>query len=423
MKKKFFKWLRLLFILIFVVSVGVIALYPFKGRDLTLSVETTEVNYEMQFTWKELHNTDKIIISHAFVEDEHLQNIRVFGTFQSICLATFTANDLEMGMEENQTPIFKESAKEKIIALSDSFLLERLCIVEGFLALFMFMFFISFAIEEKLDPDNRNNHGPVYEVKRFFSDIVKYAYYMVYAARTDLKAEVANSYLNRLWWLLEPFFTMLVYVIVFGKIMGRSIENYATFVYSALLMWTFFSKTVNYSVKLVRNNKDIVTKVYVPKFVILISNMFLNLFKLLFSLIVLVGMMFIFKIKLSVATFYVFPVYAVMILFSFGVGMIMLHYGVYVDDLSYAVEIALRMLMFLSGIFYELTTTLSEPLGTIMLCFNPMAFFIDTMRNALVYGRVVNIPLLGIWFMVSLILCCIGVHIVYRNENGYVKVV
>jgi len=404
-----------------IASVIVVAVYPFRGRDLMLSVETTEETYEMQFMHEELQSADKIMLSHSLMKGEQIQKICVYGTFRSICLKTFKASDLEA--EENQTPVFKDAAKENLVALSNSFLLERLCIAEGILIFFLLIYVISIIIEEKLDPSIRNNHGPVYEVKRFFKDIVKYVYYMIYAARTDLKAEVANSYLNRLWWLLEPFFTMLVYVIVFNKIMGRSVEHYPIFVYSALLMWTFFSKTVNYSVKLVRNNKDIVTKVYVPKFVILISNMLLNLFKLFFSLIVLVGMMFIFKVKVSFTIFYALPAYIVMILFSFGIGMILLHYGVYVDDLSYAVEIALRMLMFLSGIFYEMTNTLSEPLGTMMLCLNPVALLVDTMRNALVYNRIVNIPLLGIWFLLSMIFCCIGVHIVYKNENGYVKVV
>ena len=70
------------------------------------------------------------------------------------------------------------------------------------------------AVIEKRTENNWDNHGPIFEVKKFFSDIKKYGQYMVYAAKTDLKAEVANSYLNRLWWLLEPFFSMLVYVIV-----------------------------------------------------------------------------------------------------------------------------------------------------------------------------------------------------------------
>ena len=205
--------------------------------------------------------------------------------------------------------------------------------------------------------------------------------------------------------------------------MGASIENYATFVFSSLLMWNFFSKAVNYSVKLVRNNKDIITKVYVPKFVILASNMFLNLFKLMFSMIVLLIMLIVFRVQIRLEVLMVVPAYVNLILLAFGVGMLLLHHGVYVDDLSYAVSILLSMLMFLSGIFYDVLTTLSEPLNIMMLSFNPVAMMVDTMRNALIYGEITNVPLIIIWFLISLLLCCIGVHIVYKNENSYVKVV
>lgn len=421
MKKAIFKWIRGLLAIMFVIAVSVVALYPFHGRDLTLKVRTTKEVYDLSVLKEEVDSGNVIVLVEDLEENEEIEKIDAYGTFSSISLKTFMKNDVEI-IEKAQV-VFKEEARQNLVDLSNTFLLERLCVAEVFLIIFMLLFIITFVIEEKADPNNRNNHGPIYEVKRFLADIKKYAYYMVYAARTDLNAEVANSYLNRLWWLLEPFFTMMVYVVVFGKVMGHSVENYATFVYSALLMWTFFSKTVNYSVKLVRNNKDIVTKVYVPKFVILISNMFLNLFKLLFSLIVLVGMMIVFKVPIGFETLYAIPAYCVMMLLAFGAGMILLHYGVYVDDLSYAMDIVLRMLMFLSGIFYVLKDTLSDTLGTMMLCLNPVALLIDTMRNALVYKQITNVPLLAVWFLISLVLCCIGVHIVYKNENGYVKVV
>ena len=208
-----------------------------------------------------------------------------------------------------------------------------------------------------------------------------------------------------------------------GNIMGGNVENYATFIFSALLMWNFFSKTINYSVKSVRNNKDIITKVYIPKFVILLSNMVLNLFKLLFSMTVLVVMILIFRVHIGVNLLWFILSYIVMMLLSFGLGMIFMHFGVYVDDLSYAIGILINMLMFLSGIFYDVMTTLPDPLNSLMLCLNPVAMLIDTMRNALLYNTASNLPLVGVWFLISVILCGIGVHIVYKNENSYVKIV
>ena len=57
------------------------------------------------------------------------------------------------------------------------------------------------------------------------------------------------------------------------------------------------------------------------------------------------------------------------------------------------------------------------------MCINPVVIFVDTMRGALLYNRIANIPLIGIWTVLSLLIGYIGIHIVNKNENGYVKVI
>lgn len=180
---------------------------------------------------------------------------------------------------------------------------------------------------------------------------------------------------------------------------------------------------MNYSVKCVRNNRDIVTKIYVPKYILLLTNMVLNFIKLLFSFAVLIVMLCIFHVPISWTVIWLIPSYLLMLLLAFGIGMIFLHYGVFVDDLGYAVNILLSMLMFLSGIFYDVITSLSEPLNHMLMCINPVVIFVDTMRGALLYNRIANIPLIGIWTVLSLLIGYIGIHIVNKNENGYVKVI
>ena len=134
-------------------------------------------------------------------------------------------------------------------------------------------------------------------------------------------------------------------------------------------------------------------------------------------------MMIFFRVHIGIHIFWVLPSYIVMILFSFGAGMILLHFGVYIDDLGYAVGILLNMMMFLSGTFYDIMSGLSSPLNALMLCLNPVALCTDTMRNSLLYNEVENLPIMAVWGLASLILCWIGVHIVYKNENSYVKIV
>jgi ABC-type polysaccharide/polyol phosphate export permease len=91
--------------------------------------------------------------------------------------------------------------------------------------------------------------------------------------------------------------------------------------------------------------------------------------------------------------------------------------------LGYAVGILLQMLMFLSGVFYDVITSLPKPLNALMLCMNPVSMFIDSMRNALLQNIVCNVPLIVLWTVISILLCYMGIHIVYKNENSYVKVV
>ncbi|MDE7312823.1 MAG: ABC transporter permease [Eubacterium sp.] len=439
-----YRRIRMFIVLLFVAGVLVAAAYPFDNRNLTIAwISDNGEEFEISLSNQEIAGREcSMLRIPELFEKVLITKVRFYGKSRTMRIMEMTPSGFygfladpaasgvaweDSGMlitpADGQVLYMNEAFLDKMQELSSAYLQERLLLIGILGCVMLLAMMLVTAIEDWKSEENWDNHSLLHEVKKFVSDMDRYKQYMYYAAKTDLKAEVANSYLNRLWWLLEPFFNMLVYVIVFGKIMGNSIENYATFIYASLLMWNFFSKTINYSVKLVRNNKDIISKVYVPKFILLFSNMILNFIKLLFSLTVLVPMLVIFHVHITWTVVWIIPAYLVLILLSFGVGMIFLHFGVYVDDLAYAVGIVLNMLMFLSGIFYDVMTTLDTPLDGVMLALNPVAMTIDTMRNALLYGTVANVPQILLWMAVSAILCCIGVHIVYKNENAYVKIV
>ena len=63
------------------------------------------------------------------------------------------------------------------------------------------------------------------------------------------------------------------------------------------------------------------------------------------------------------------------------------------------------------------------PLNGLLLCMNPVAMFTDTMRSALLGNEVQNVPLIILWLVLAMFLSYIGIHIVNKNENGYVKVI
>ena len=54
---------------------------------------------------------------------------------------------------------------------------------------------------------------------------------------------------------------------------------------------------------------------------------------------------------------------------------------------------------------------------------NPVAFIMNELRKCMIYSATPNLKLLGIWFAVGVLLSVVGVKIIYKYENSYVKVV
>ncbi len=259
-------------------------------------------------------------------------------------------------------------------------------------------------------------------MKKFFQDIKKYYKYIMYATKSNLKTEVANSYLNWLWWILDPLCFMLVYTFIVEIVFKTSEQYLPVFVLIGLTAWNFFNATVMSSVKLVANNKSIVTKVYIPKYVLVLIKMFTNLFKMMISWGLILIMMLIFKVPYTLYMFQFLPVLIVLFILSFGIANILMHFGVFVEDLSNVMTIVLKLTFYLSGIFYAISTRVPAPYNRILLNLNPIALIIDSFRKTFLSAHLVNYRMLGFWLIIGIILSIIGVKTVQKYENSYAKV-
>ena len=260
-------------------------------------------------------------------------------------------------------------------------------------------------------------------MKRFFNDLKKYKNYVLYATWADLKTEIINSYLGWMWLVLEPLAFMFIYMFIGGVVFKSKVEYYPIFVFIGLTMWNFFNKTVVASVKLVASNRDTVTKVYLPKFLLLFIKMGVNLFKMAVSFLLVVIFMIIYKVPITWNVLWFLPLVITVITFTFAVSIILMHLGVFAEDLVNLVNIALRLVFYLTGVFYDLNTRIKNgTVRTLLLNFNPMANFIFNMRNVLIYSKGIVGFWTLIWFIFSIILSIFGIRTVYKYENTYVKV-
>lgn len=435
--------LKWLITLVFIIALIMIMTFPFPARTLHIMAACERGEIEIG-TYNRLWEGDSRIACYIPEGCERLKNIHIVPEWKSVYLKEYGNEEFLACVEEisagwveiqedwivlrdtqGQEAVWYlyEGMKEALNPLSGSMLEERIVMSGYAVAVFLVLMCICIAKEAECARKIKFRRGIVSELKRFAADIRKYRRYINYAARMDLKAEVANSYLNRLWWLLEPFFNMLVYVVVFGNVLGGNINNYGCYVFCALLMWNYFARVIEQSVSLIRANKNIIMYVYLPKYVLVLTSITLNFYKLLFSHIVLIIMLVVSGVEFGFPMLWAIPAYMILLLLCFGLGMIIMHFGVYIDDLRYAVVILLQIMMFLSGVFYNIKTTLSQWLGTVVLYANPAGTLIDTLKSALMFNSVRNIPMLLMWLCISVSLVFCGIITVYKNENTYVKVI
>lgn len=260
-------------------------------------------------------------------------------------------------------------------------------------------------------------------MKRFLNNIKKYFKYAIYSARADLKSEVAGSYLNWLWWILDPLCFMMIYIFVAGVVFKSSEPYFPVFIFIGLTVWDFFNKTVNASVKIVSNNRAIVTKIYIPKYILILQKTFVNMFKMSISWILVFALMIIFKVPLTINFLWFIPLLMIIYLITFGISCILLHYGIFVEDLANVTSLALRLVFYMSGIFYNLATKVPSPYNKILLRCNPVAYIINAFRNIFLKNQAPSLIMMGGWTIAGILLIIIGIHIIHKYENSYAKVI
>lgn len=258
--------------------------------------------------------------------------------------------------------------------------------------------------------------------KRFCADIKKYYRYSIVSAKCQLKAEVANSHLNWLWWILDPLCFMVIYTFIFGYVFNSKEQYFPVYIFIGLSVWNFFNKNLMGSVKIVKANKSIVSKVYFPKYILLLTKTWVNGFKMLISFGIVALMMVAYRIPISLNILFLLPIVLTLGLLTFGCSCFLLHYGVYVEDLSNVTNIVLKVLFYLTGIFYNIEKRIPE-WGTILNRYNPVAFLISSMRQCLIYKEAPDYTMLLFWLAFSVFFAIAGIGKIYKEENSYVKAI
>ena len=199
----------------------------------------------------------------------------------------------------------------------------------------------------------------------------------------DLKNRYQNTALGFLWSLLNPFLLAMVLYFIFSHLFGSE-ENFAVNLLVGIMAWRFFATGTSASLGAIVGKPSLVTKVYIPRQILVLSNTLANLISSLLEFIVLLPILFALLGYLPV-TVLLFPVvHLVYFWFIFGAGLLLSSLFVYFRDLNQIWEVLINVLFFCSPIIYPLTIVPAYLMPYYRL--NPITQFIAMYRDVMVAG-------------------------------------
>ena len=199
----------------------------------------------------------------------------------------------------------------------------------------------------------------------------------------DVKVRYKQTALGASWAILQPFLTMVVFSLFFGRLANMPSDGipYPIFSYAALVPWTFFANGVTQSANSLVLNSNLIKKVYFPRLVIPIAGVFSGFIDFGLAFIVLIGMMLWYGFVPTVNVIWLPLLILLAVVTSLGVGFWLSAVNVQYRDIRYIVPFLIQMWMFVTPIVYP-SSLLPEPWRT-LYGLNPMAGVVEGFRWAL----------------------------------------
>jgi len=173
---------------------------------------------------------------------------------------------------------------------------------------------------------------------------------------TDFKLRYQGSVLGYMWSLLRPLLLFGVLYVVFTHVIrvGDKVPHYPAYLLLGLVLWTFFVEATNSGMNAITGRGDLVRKVSIPKYTLVVSSTMSAFVNLCFNLVVVVIFMIIghvpFRINILIAPIY----FAELVVFCMGLGFLLSTLYVKFKDISHIWDVILQAMFYIVPLIYSL---------------------------------------------------------------------
>ena len=227
----------------------------------------------------------------------------------------------------------------------------------------------------------------------------------------EVKARYKQSILGYFWVILNPLAQMLVMSFAFSiilRIPTNSSGNipYSIFLFVALLPWTLFTNSISSAAGSLVNSSSLITKIYFPRTILVISTIIAKIIDFLFALSILVVYMIVYQIPITWNILWVIPIFLIQQIFTLGLSLFFAAANLLYRDIQYLLNMILLLWLYATPIIYP--ADIIPDKFRIFFQANPMAVIINAYRQVILGGGAPKYTSLLIGLGVSVVTLLIG---------------
>jgi lipopolysaccharide transport system permease protein len=255
-----------------------------------------------------------------------------------------------------------------------------------------------------------------------FKDIWAYRELLFFLTWRDVKVRYKQTALGAAWAILQPLFMMIIFTIFFGRLAGVASAGipYPLFALAGLVPWTFFSNSITASGNSLVGSANLITKVYFPRLIVPAAAMLAGLVDFLLAFMLLVLLMFYYRVTLTAQILFLPVLVILTALFSLGVGTWMSALNVKYRDVRFALPFLIQLWLFVSSVIVPSTSLPQKWRWLLML--NPMSGIIEGYRSAL-FGLPFDWPALGTASVLTIATLIYAIFAFGRVERSFADII
>lgn len=234
----------------------------------------------------------------------------------------------------------------------------------------------------------------------------------------DVKIKYRSSVLGVLWTLLNPLLMMTVLSVVFFNLFRFDIENFPLYLLSGQVIFNFFNDATTNAMSAIVGNAALIKKVYVPKYMFVLSRVFSSFINLMASCAALFIVMIVTRAELHwTILLAVIPVF-LLVLLSLGVGLILSSITVKFRDVMHLYSVLMTVLMYLSPVIYPMSILPDWLYKLVML--NPVTNILLMFRDTMLYGNMFSFQSFVVTLLETIVFLAAGICVFHKNQDEFI---